>query len=91
MTFRFTIHYQKAITVSRNSTIGDLKRLIKVAVNKIEEPLIHPRKLSWKYVWKNNCLQFNDMMLWDDEATIGQLGIGKDSNVYFKEHKKRKK
>lgn len=80
-----------AVTLAYNSTIRHLKALFQKNVNARESDIL-PRRISWKYVWKNYCLTFRGMDLLDDQMTLSQIGVEEQSEIYFKEmaHKKQK-
>jgi U11/U12 small nuclear ribonucleoprotein SNRNP25 len=63
-----------------------LKRII----SKQEEGAIEPRKISWKYIWRTYVLQYGNTRLSDDNARLGDLGVGKDSELVFNKIRREK-
>lgn len=69
--------------VSPESTVKDIKLAIQRQISDLEEPLMAPRKISWKYVWKRWVLSFGTFKLTDDKATASSIGLSKDAELTF--------
>ncbi|KAI8639637.1 hypothetical protein BD408DRAFT_260864 [Parasitella parasitica] len=68
-----------AIVVHQSSTVQDIKRLIKLHVNRQADS----KKISWRYIWRTHCLEFQHIKLLNDTAAVSQLGIKQDSVLKF--------
>ncbi|KAI7906557.1 uncharacterized protein BX663DRAFT_548725 [Cokeromyces recurvatus] len=73
------------IIVQQSSTVRDIKKLIKLQVERIEknEHSGRKRKISWKYIWHSYCLLFSNKRLLEDDAVVSQLGIKQNSVLRF--------
>jgi hypothetical protein len=72
-----------AVIVSPDSTVRDIKLSLQRQIADIEEPLIAPRKISWKYVWKRWVLSFGNVRLSNDNELVSTLGLHKDAEIKF--------
>ncbi|CAN8260091.1 unnamed protein product [Cochlearia groenlandica] len=88
------------LAVMNTATLKDLKLLIKKKVNDIEQSNMGHRHISWKHVWSNFCLSYNNEKLLDDDVVLQDVGIRNNSQVSFMpfvmkkssgRHSKRKK
>ena len=74
-------------------TVADLKKSIKrfisLKLNRQEKGQIRKKLISWKYIWKTYDLQFNDVILNDNNKKLQDVGIKNKSFVHFV--KKRRK
>ncbi|KAG2211750.1 hypothetical protein INT46_010611 [Mucor plumbeus] len=68
------------IIVHQSSTIQEIKRLIKLYVNRQSSS---SKKISWKYIWRSHCLEFQNAKLLNDAAVVSQLGIKQNSILKF--------
>ncbi|CAG8716727.1 13769_t:CDS:2 [Acaulospora morrowiae] len=74
------------IVVRQNSTIADIKKLIKFKIEHQRKQNIQPgskRKISWKYIWKTYCLIFEKKRLLQDKMPIQEYGIRSGSVLRF--------
>ncbi|KAI9480892.1 MAG: hypothetical protein EXX96DRAFT_196828 [Benjaminiella poitrasii] len=80
------------IIVKQSSTVRDIKRLIKLQVERMEkdEQKGRRRKISWRYIWHAYGLVFENVRLLDDDAVVSQLGIKQNSVLRFtrRDHEK---
>ncbi|XP_010486358.1 PREDICTED: U11/U12 small nuclear ribonucleoprotein 25 kDa protein [Camelina sativa] len=88
------------VAVMNSATLKDLKLLIKKKVNEMEQANMGHRHISWKHVWSNFCLSYNNEKLLDDNALLQDVGVRNNSQVTFMpyvmkkgrgRHSKRKK
>ncbi|XP_060962994.1 U11/U12 small nuclear ribonucleoprotein 25 kDa protein isoform X2 [Cannabis sativa] len=86
--------------VMNSATVKDLKLAIKQNVNEVEQSNMGHRHISWKHVWGNSCLSYQNEKLLDDKAKLQDFGIRNNSKVQFvpyvvskntRRHSKRKK
>ncbi|XP_062098948.1 U11/U12 small nuclear ribonucleoprotein 25 kDa protein-like isoform X2 [Humulus lupulus] len=86
--------------VMNSATVKDLKLAIKQKVNEVEQSNMGHRHISWKHVWANSCLSYQNEKLLDDKAKLQDFGIRNNSKVQFvpyvvskntRRHSKRKK
>ncbi|CEP16446.1 hypothetical protein [Parasitella parasitica] len=67
------------IIVRQSSTVKDIKRLIKLHVNR----QTISKNVSWNYIWRSHCLEFQHIKLLNDDAVVSQLGIKQNSVLKF--------
>ncbi|KAF4366525.1 hypothetical protein CsatB_008023 [Cannabis sativa] len=88
------------VAVMNSATVKDLKLAIKQNVNEVEQSNMGHRHISWKHVWGNSCLSYQNEKLLDDKAKLQDFGIRNNSKVQFvpyvvskntRRHSKRKK
>ncbi|XP_010534261.1 PREDICTED: U11/U12 small nuclear ribonucleoprotein 25 kDa protein [Tarenaya hassleriana] len=88
------------VAVMNSATVKDLKLLIKKRISETEQAHLGHRHISWKNVWSNFCLSYNNEKLLDDNAVLQDVGIRNNSQVNFTpyvtkkgrgRHSKRKK
>ncbi|RID71283.1 hypothetical protein BRARA_C03230 [Brassica rapa] len=71
------------VAVMNSATLKDLKLLIKKKVNEMEQANMGHRHISWKHVWSNFCLSWNNEKLLDDDAVLQDVGIRNNSQIAF--------
>jgi len=77
----FTVHIRKATgevvdaVVTPQTTLKELKGELKAIYSDIEGPAMGYRKISWKYVWKNYCLGWNNSKLLDNDKKLTDYGL----------------
>ncbi|KAK9748523.1 hypothetical protein RND81_02G063900 [Saponaria officinalis] len=88
------------VVLMNSATLKDLKVAIKKKVSEMEESKMGHRQISWKHVWANYCLLFQNEKLLDESAPLQDFGIRNNSQVQFipfiaarqsKKHTRRKK
>ncbi|KAK4521613.1 guanine nucleotide-binding protein subunit alpha [Mucor velutinosus] len=67
------------IIVRQSSTVRDIKRMIKLHVNRQSMR----KQISWRYIWRSHCLEFQGTKLLNDDAVVSQLGIKQHSVLKF--------
>ncbi|CAO0793638.1 unnamed protein product [Mucor circinelloides] len=67
------------IIVRQSSTVRDIKRMIKLHVNRQSMR----KKISWRYIWRSHCLEFESTKLLNEDAVVSQLGIKQNSVLKF--------
>ncbi|CAL4190851.1 unnamed protein product, partial [Meganyctiphanes norvegica] len=72
-----------SVVVPREATVLDLKRALKnhVALSLSRRNI--KKKISWRYIWKNNILCYNSVQLSDLSAHILDYGINNKSTLTF--------
>eukprot|EP00123_Amoebidium_parasiticum_P000201 comp10490_c0_seq1/m.5225 comp10490_c0_seq1/g.5225 ORF comp10490_c0_seq1/g.5225 comp10490_c0_seq1/m.5225 type:complete len:176 (-) comp10490_c0_seq1:36-563(-) len=71
------------LCLSRQSTVSDLKHLIEHRTSTAEEPLMEPRKISWKYVWKTYHLVCEGVRLTEPHVLLRDYGVRDGATVTF--------
>ncbi|CAN7117174.1 unnamed protein product, partial [Brassica rapa subsp. narinosa] len=71
------------VAVMNSATLKDLKLLIKKKVNEMEQANMGHRHISWKHVWSNFCLSWNNEKFLDDDAVLQDVGIRNNSQKIF--------
>eukprot|EP00743_Colponemidia_sp_Colp-15_P005535 GILK01005955.1.p1 GENE.GILK01005955.1~~GILK01005955.1.p1 ORF type:complete len:151 (+),score=27.91 GILK01005955.1:43-495(+) len=71
------------VIVPQTATVEQLKKILEKDIARREEPAMFPRKISWRYVWKNFCLNFMGYRMLDDKAKVMELGIRNQSEITF--------
>eukprot|EP01113_Clastostelium_recurvatum_P035558 TRINITY_DN4974_c0_g1_i1.p1 TRINITY_DN4974_c0_g1~~TRINITY_DN4974_c0_g1_i1.p1 ORF type:complete len:159 (+),score=26.13 TRINITY_DN4974_c0_g1_i1:380-856(+) len=56
--------------IAPETTLREFKKDVAREFSRREEPLMGGKKISWKYVWKNNCLMYNGVRLLDDSSPL---------------------
>ncbi|XP_056686621.1 U11/U12 small nuclear ribonucleoprotein 25 kDa protein-like [Spinacia oleracea] len=88
------------VVVMNSATVKDLKLCIKKKVTEMEQSQMGHRHISWKHVWANYCLLYQNEKLLNESAVLQDFGIRNNSQVQFipfitarlnKKHTKRKK
>ncbi|XP_061342162.1 U11/U12 small nuclear ribonucleoprotein 25 kDa protein [Gastrolobium bilobum] len=88
------------VIVMNSATLKDLKLAIKKKVNDMEQSSMGHRHISWRHVWANYCLSFNNNKLLVDDAALQNFGLRNNSQVHFvpyvttkefRRHSKRRK
>ncbi|KAL9244065.1 hypothetical protein vseg_017877 [Gypsophila vaccaria] len=88
------------VVLMNSATVKDLKTAIMKKVCEVEQSKMGHRQISWKHVWANYCLSYNNDKLLDESAPLQDFGIRNNSQVQFipfiaarqfKKHTKRKK
>lgn len=64
------------VLIKPDSTLKELKQSLKQ--QKFPNQII-----SWKYIWKNYCLCFDDEKLMDDNKTLRDYGLFNKCELYF--------
>ncbi|ESQ49241.1 hypothetical protein EUTSA_v10021648mg [Eutrema salsugineum] len=75
--------YSLDVAVMNSATLKDLKLLIKKKVTEMEQANMGHRHISWKHVWSNFCLSYNNEKLLDDDTVLQDVGIRNNSQVTF--------
>lgn len=84
-----TVNIEKAdggnwsVVVPREATVLDLKRALKNHVALELSRRNVKKKISWRYIWKNNWLCYNGVQLSDLNARILDYGIKNKSTLTF--------
>ncbi|RHZ68912.1 hypothetical protein Glove_292g36 [Diversispora epigaea] len=75
------------LVVRQNSTIADLKKLIRLNFERQQRKqnigLGRIKKSSWKYVWKTYCLMFENKRLLQDKMPLQEYGIRSGNVLKF--------
>eukprot|EP00128_Syssomonas_multiformis_P002759 Colp12_sorted_trinity150504_noHs@16783 len=71
------------VIVKQTANVGDLKRAIARKVSILEEGKLGSRRISWKHVWKNYILVYNNTKLLDDSQSLYEMGVRARSEVSF--------
>ncbi|KAJ4844741.1 U11/U12 small nuclear ribonucleoprotein [Turnera subulata] len=88
------------VAVMNLATVKDLKLAIKKKVVEMEQSKMGHRHISWKQVWGNHALSYQNQKLLDDNSALQDFGIHNNSQVHFvyyvmskgsQRHSKRKK
>ncbi|XP_012572720.1 U11/U12 small nuclear ribonucleoprotein 25 kDa protein [Cicer arietinum] len=71
------------VTVMNRATVKDLKLAIKKKVNYMEQSSMGHRHISWRSVWANYCLSFDNNKLLNDDDVLQNFGVRNNSQVHF--------
>ncbi|XP_011034938.1 PREDICTED: U11/U12 small nuclear ribonucleoprotein 25 kDa protein [Populus euphratica] len=71
------------VALMNSATVKDLKLAIKKKLIEIEQSKMGHRHISWKKVWANFALSFNNQKLLDDNSALQDSGIRNNSQVHF--------
>ncbi|CAL5209600.1 unnamed protein product [Lathyrus oleraceus] len=71
------------VIVMNTATVKVLKLAIKKKVNYMEQSSMGHRHISWKSVWANYCLSFDNNKLLNDDDALQDLGVRNNSQVHF--------
>ncbi|CAG8433257.1 4140_t:CDS:2 [Diversispora eburnea] len=75
------------LVVRQNSTIADLKKLIRLNFERQQRKqnvgLGRIKKSSWKYIWKTYCLMFENKRLLQDKMPLQEYGIRSGNVLKF--------
>ncbi|KAI5400631.1 variant 3, U11/U12 small nuclear ribonucleoprotein [Lathyrus oleraceus] len=69
------------VIVMNTATVKVLKLAIKKKVNYMEQSSMGHRHISWKSVWANYCLSFDNNKLLNDDDALQDLGVRNNSQV----------
>ncbi|KAI8993627.1 hypothetical protein BDB01DRAFT_847478 [Pilobolus umbonatus] len=71
--------------VSKSSTLGDIKRHIRLKLEQMEkaERKGRQRRISWKYIWRSYCLMLDNQKLLDNSKKLTQLNIRQNAVLKF--------
>uniref|UniRef100_A0A146KNB1 U11/U12 small nuclear ribonucleoprotein n=2 Tax=Lygus hesperus TaxID=30085 RepID=A0A146KNB1_LYGHE len=78
------------VVVHKGAKVIDLKHAVKRCVTQQLKRRGETRKISWRYVWKNNHLLFDHQTLDNDEALLSDYGVANKSDLYFVKRKRIK-
>ncbi|KAF6199953.1 hypothetical protein GE061_006251 [Apolygus lucorum] len=78
------------VVVHKGAKVIDLKHAVKRCVTQQLMRRGETRKISWRYVWKNNHLSFNHQSLDNDESLLSEYGVVNKSDLYFVKKKRIK-
>ncbi|QCD91557.1 U11/U12 small nuclear ribonucleoprotein a protein [Vigna unguiculata] len=70
------------VIVMNSATVKDLKLAIKRKVNDMEQSGMGHRHISWKHVWSNYCLSYDNNKLLDDNDALQNFGVRNNSQEY---------
>ncbi|KAJ0086342.1 hypothetical protein Patl1_09463 [Pistacia atlantica] len=71
------------VALMNSATVKELKLAIKKKVNEMEQSKMGHRHISWKHVWKNYCLFYQNQKLLDENSALEDFGIRNNSQVQF--------
>ncbi|XP_030525565.1 U11/U12 small nuclear ribonucleoprotein 25 kDa protein [Rhodamnia argentea] len=71
------------VAVMNSATVKELKLAVKRKVSDAEQSQMGHRQISWKHVWANFCLSYNNQKLLDDDSKLQDFGIRNNSQVHF--------
>lgn len=71
------------VAVMNSAKVKDLKLAVEKKVNEMEESKMGHRHISWKHVWRNFCLSYNNEKLLNDDGILQDYGIRNHSQVHF--------
>ncbi|KQK17721.1 U11/U12 small nuclear ribonucleoprotein 25 kDa protein [Brachypodium distachyon] len=74
------------VPVLNTATVKDLKLAIKKKISEIEQGQMGYRHISWKYIWENYCLTYQNEKLTDDNSALSSHGVRNNSKVCFSPH-----
>ncbi|XP_050362112.1 U11/U12 small nuclear ribonucleoprotein 25 kDa protein [Nymphalis io] len=77
------------VIVPQNTTVRDLKKAIARHFQLHQNRIGNKVKISWKYIWKTYNVNFDSLILDDDNSCITSYGVTNKVTLTFK--KKRKK
>ncbi|XP_047544745.1 U11/U12 small nuclear ribonucleoprotein 25 kDa protein [Vanessa atalanta] len=77
------------VIVPQNTTVRDLKKAISRHFQLHQNRIGNKVKISWKYIWKTYNINFDSLILDDDNSCIANYGVTNKVTLAFK--KKRKK
>ncbi|WJX45108.1 U11/U12 small nuclear ribonucleoprotein [Trifolium repens] len=88
------------VILMNTATVKDLKLAIKNKINYMEQSSMGHRHISWRSVWANYCLSFENNKLLNDDDALQNVGVRNNSQVHFvpyvmtkesRRHSKRRK
>ncbi|CAH9077385.1 unnamed protein product [Cuscuta europaea] len=71
------------VAVLNSATVKDLKQAVRKKIEEMEDSNMGHRHISWKHVWDNFCLSYNNEKLLDDGAKLQDYGIRTNCVVQF--------
>ncbi|SAM06288.1 hypothetical protein [Absidia glauca] len=78
-----------SIQVSQSSTVRDIKRMFERAWTQQQQQQEAHRAVSWKYIWRTYCLEFDHQRLVKEDATVSGLHQGATLRFVRLQHDKR--
>ncbi|KAK2435024.1 Ubiquitin superfamily protein [Trifolium repens] len=70
------------VILMNTATVKDLKLAIKNKINYMEQSSMGHRHISWRSVWANYCLSFENNKLLNDDDALQNFGVRNNSQVY---------
>eukprot|EP00898_Chlorokybus_atmophyticus_P003629 jgi/Chlat1/4267/Chrsp29S08884 len=67
------------IVVTQSARLGDIKQAIRRHYERQEQQHMGKRHISWKYVWRKNCLTFDSKRLLQDDERAHDCGVRNNS------------
>ncbi|KAK4746286.1 hypothetical protein SAY87_012598 [Trapa incisa] len=74
------------VVVMNSATVKDLRLAIKKKVNDMEQSTMGHRQISWKHIWANFCLSYQNQKLLDDSSQLQDFGVRNNSQLHFIPH-----
>lgn len=71
------------VALLNSATLKDLKLAIRKKTDEIEQAQMGHRHISWRHVWANFCLAYNNEKLINDDSLLSAYGIHNNSKVHF--------
>ncbi|XP_045459188.1 U11/U12 small nuclear ribonucleoprotein 25 kDa protein-like [Melitaea cinxia] len=79
------------VIVPQNTTVRDLKKAIARHFQLHQNRIGNKVKISWKYIWKTYNLNFDSLILDDDNSNIANYGVTNKVTLTFKKKRKNQK
>ncbi|CAH0700319.1 unnamed protein product [Spodoptera exigua] len=79
------------VIIPQDASVRDLKKAIQRHFELYQKRAGIKTKISWKYIWKTYTLNFDSIVLDDNNANIQDYGVTNKVTLIFKKRKKQKK
>ncbi|KAH9633584.1 hypothetical protein HF086_016318 [Spodoptera exigua] len=79
------------VIIRQDASVRDLKKAIQRHFELYQKRAGIKTKISWKYIWKTYNLNFDSIVLDDNNANIQDYGVTNKVTLIFKKRKKQKK
>lgn len=74
------------VAALNTASVRDLKEAIQKKVDEMEEEKMGHRHISWKHVWGNFCLVYNNEKLLRDSSLLSEFGIKNGDELSYAHH-----
>ncbi|BFI15104.1 U11/U12 small nuclear ribonucleoprotein 25 kDa protein [Marchantia polymorpha subsp. ruderalis] len=74
------------VAVLNTASVRELKAELEKKVDSMEQGQLGHRHISWKHVWGNFCLTYNNEKLLNDDALLREFGIKNNDQLHFARH-----
>ncbi|CAK1544318.1 unnamed protein product [Leptosia nina] len=79
------------VIVPQNATVRELKKAIQRHFELYQRRIGLGVKISWKYIWKTYQLQFDGIILDDENSSIDNYGVNNKVTLAFRKKRKKNK